>query len=381
MFRLADRLFFRPITRLQRDRSLQRAHSGAAQSSRVMRVLLATTLSVSASVSAQPTLRAVPGVRIRPMAASAAGVAGEISAVAQLSSGMIVVGDNLSAQVHEYTASGRYLRSIGRKGRGPGEFNTVRWVGECAPNQIFVYDNALNRISVFTADGNFVRSMVPPAAQPALVRCNTDGTILLGVSTSVLPDLSQRGSFQVNDSTGKLLYRSPELLMSDGRPLGKQLSISLSPDGVAYGNGERDSFTFVSVRGEGARQVQAGIPGRVPTEINRAATIESWVSDASTPQERDRMRAYLTRAKPVAAVAAYNDIAIDPITKLVWVRTSNPGDPTTVFERRGPDGLLQGSVALPPGIDLHQVRGDVLLGKLANPVTGEQLVVSYRISR
>lgn len=330
---------------------------------------------------AQSVYRATPGVRIRPLAVSAAAGVGNIAAVAQLTNGVIAVGDNVNAQVHLYSAGGRYLKSVGRKGVAPGEFNTVRWIGECAPNQIFVYDNTQNRISVFSENGDFVRSVVPAVPRPALIRCNTDGTILLASSTSVLPDFSQRGSLQLNDSAGRLLYRSPELLMSDGRPLGKQLSVSMSPDGVAYGNGERDTFTMMSVRGEGVRQVQAGIAGRVPTEVNQAATIESWASLAPNAQEGDRMRLFLKRMKPVAAMAAYNDLTLDPNTRVLWARTSNPGDPETILERRGLDGALQGRVALPAGVEIFQIRSDVLIGRVKDPATGEEQAIRFRISR
>jgi hypothetical protein len=222
---------------------------------------------------------------------------------------------------------------------------------------------------------------VPAVPRPALIRCNIDGTMAVAMSSSVLPDFSQRGSLQLNDSAGKLLYRSPELLMSDGRPLGMQMSVTMSPDGVAYGNGERDTFTMMSVRGEAARQVQAGIPGRVPTEINQVATIESWASLAPTAQEGDRMRLLLKRMKPVASMAAYSELMLDPNTRALWARTSNPGDPETILERRSLDGVLQGRVALPAGLEAFQIRSDVLIGKVRDPATGEQQAIRFRISR
>jgi hypothetical protein len=115
--------------------------------------LVAASVLAADPAFAQVTYRATPGVRIRPLAVNAATGVGDIAALAQLTDGIIAVGDNINAQVHLYSAGGRYLKSIGRRGVAQGEFNAVRWIGECAPNQFFVYDNTLNRISVFSAAG------------------------------------------------------------------------------------------------------------------------------------------------------------------------------------------------------------------------------------
>lgn len=72
---------------------------------------------------------------------------------------LIYVVDAGSARVLVFDPQGRFLREIGRKGEGPGEFS--RPTGACIVpgNGLAVADFSGNRIEVFDAAGKFVRSI------------------------------------------------------------------------------------------------------------------------------------------------------------------------------------------------------------------------------
>jgi hypothetical protein len=59
--------------------------------------------------------------------------------------------------------SGRFERSFGRWGEGPGEYQNPRTVGRGLGDTLLVYDSNLRRISVLDADYKFVRSYPAPA--------------------------------------------------------------------------------------------------------------------------------------------------------------------------------------------------------------------------
>ncbi|MBA2293375.1 MAG: hypothetical protein H0W15_13070 [Gemmatimonadales bacterium] len=66
--------------------------------------------------------------------------------------GVLLVGLSYDAQVLMLGSDGKRLRTIGRKGAGPGEFRRPAfggWLGD----SIWVYDAELTRISFFTEDG------------------------------------------------------------------------------------------------------------------------------------------------------------------------------------------------------------------------------------
>lgn len=327
------------------------------------------------------TYRAVPGVRIRAMAAGTANEVGDIAAAVQLSGGTYVIADNVHDQLHFYSAAGRFIRTVGRRGAGPGEFQTVGWLGECGRDSVFAFDVMQNRISVFALDGTFVRSFPPPTSLVGFVRCTLDGTMLYAASAGT-PGTTRRGAIQTSDNTGKLLYRSPELLLDEGRPLGNSIKVAIAPEGMIYGNGDNAFVMMMSIRGETPHRVPAGLASRQPTEANRNAALEYWATAVKGAEyDYERKRVVMRKLEPVRTLPAYTDLFIDAVTKAMWVKTSTFGDPSTILERRGLDGAMQGIATLPPGLKIQQIRGDVVIATMTDARTGEQMLVTYRLMK
>lgn len=78
---------------------------------------------------------------------------------AWLHDGRVLVLDDQAHQVQVFDSAGLYLRSLGREGDGPGEFQSLSAVSVTRDDSIFVYDRALDRLSVFDPDEGFVRSV------------------------------------------------------------------------------------------------------------------------------------------------------------------------------------------------------------------------------
>lgn len=74
--------------------------------------------------------------------------------------GNLLIADPMNGKVLEFDRAGKFVRSIGRKGKGPGEFKgpvTLVLLGDSA---VAVADWALRRLSVFgRMDGSFIRSI------------------------------------------------------------------------------------------------------------------------------------------------------------------------------------------------------------------------------
>lgn len=85
---------------------------------------------------------------------------GEIMGVARLANGDIVVADASNTELRVFRSTGEFLRRIGRKGQGPGEFNAV-WSVAALGDTIFATDNT-GRLNVFAADGTLKRSSARP---------------------------------------------------------------------------------------------------------------------------------------------------------------------------------------------------------------------------
>jgi hypothetical protein len=70
------------------------------------------------------------------------------------------------SQVREFDANGKFVRTIGRKGAGPGEFTGMRAVGHCS-DTVWVADGTARRVTLFTADKKTLTETItqmPPAS-------------------------------------------------------------------------------------------------------------------------------------------------------------------------------------------------------------------------
>jgi len=77
-----------------------------------------------------------------------------------LSDGRVVVVNGGTAELRYYDAEGGFLRRVGGKGKGPGEFTALSRVFRAASDTVFGYDAwYLDRLSVFDERGDFVRNI------------------------------------------------------------------------------------------------------------------------------------------------------------------------------------------------------------------------------
>jgi len=62
-----------------------------------------------------------------------------------------------NSRVVKFSREGRYLLAWGKKGNGPGEFDTPHSIGVDSRGTVYVSDRENNRIQIFDANGKFLR--------------------------------------------------------------------------------------------------------------------------------------------------------------------------------------------------------------------------------
>ena len=80
-------------------------------------------------------------------------------AVVTTSTGDIFVADgheNAVSRIMKFDRTGKYLMEWGKKGTGPGEFDTPHAIAMDSQGRIFVADRGNNRIQIFDQDGRFI---------------------------------------------------------------------------------------------------------------------------------------------------------------------------------------------------------------------------------
>jgi hypothetical protein len=78
--------------------------------------------------------------------------------------GNLYVLDNSEQRVKVFTAQGRLIRTIGRKGQGPGEFQSASRM-QLLRDSLWVFDHVNNRVTVFQLNGKGLRTF--PLVEPA----------------------------------------------------------------------------------------------------------------------------------------------------------------------------------------------------------------------
>ncbi len=78
-------------------------------------------------------------------------------------SGSVYVLDSHDQRIQVFGSDGRYVRTIGRKGQGPGEFSDPNSLDIDQQGRLFVLDDAQKRIQVLSSKGDVLRSFRTPS--------------------------------------------------------------------------------------------------------------------------------------------------------------------------------------------------------------------------
>jgi DNA-binding beta-propeller fold protein YncE len=65
-------------------------------------------------------------------------------------------GGDSNARIMRFSKDGEFIKAWGRKGKGPGEFDTLHGIALDSKGRVFVVDRGNNRIQIFDRDGSFL---------------------------------------------------------------------------------------------------------------------------------------------------------------------------------------------------------------------------------
>lgn len=242
------------------------------------------------------------------------GAEGFMNVTAAVRSGdTIVVADAGTGTLHFYGTDGRLLTTTGQKGRGPGEFQHISWLGVLARDSIAAWDPLLRRLSIYTSDGRRAREMSPALGSgsfPQLHGVFTDGSMLIAHGEPSFAG-SRKGAWR-DTSTYLRIARTGEVVDTIGRFPGPEMFDAPSPEPNVFRSMNRPFGKFTSTAVHEARfYVGLGdeyavtaydIGGRPAATIQRPA-------DAAvlTPREIDAYRGMVLDAASNDAARALRE--------------------------------------------------------------------------
>lgn len=94
-------------------------------------------------------------------------IGGTVGAL-RLSDGGIVIADGTFYQLRYYDRTGTHLRSVGRQGSGPGEFQRLRSIARASADTVVAWDNIQERLALFPVDGSQAEQPILPGLASAI---------------------------------------------------------------------------------------------------------------------------------------------------------------------------------------------------------------------
>ena len=343
----------------------------------------------------------------------------QIMGVSQLRDGTLVVANRGSSELRFYEAEGRFLRSVGGAGEGPGEFRYLwdHWM--MAGDTIVAWDWQARSLQQFSPDGAFVRSasmITAPfagfstASQPQAVI--EDGRVAVFIESLMTPTLAvperqpllvalHRISDEGWDSVRVVPGHERIVAMDDsglmtlpGYYLGAYPVAAGAGVTMAVADGAHFRIEIFDPEGRLVSILSASVPEVPVTADVIEGQIEhlmayppAWAEGERAAEYEDRIQESV-RARHAPFLPVIRDVFVDADER-IWVeRYDVPARGPSrweVFERDGtwvgrvemPEGFARGSsVQLAPGFSVASGR---LAGVWPDPGTGVETVRVYRV--
>lgn len=226
----------------------------------------------------------------------------------------IYVADIASAHIRMFDSDGKYLRTIGRKGQGPGEMQMPSYVQITSNNEVLVQDYMAQRISFFSVDGKHLRQMSTAKTRTPFIPIRMDSRGNLIVFAASAPPPVGGKELRIYDSGLELLMivtkeeRGTRGIIDIGK---SSLYCDVSPsDNIVWGNSKEYVLQILNQRGDLIKKI---IKEYNPIEIT-AEDKEKYEKQYAGPVKRG-MRLNFRGHFP-----AFNEISIDDEER-IFVKT------------------------------------------------------------
>jgi hypothetical protein len=383
---------------------------GAAQTAPLCRLPAATSGAVtrdSAGIQIvenwAPEWQGAAGIRIAEQPRVAIGenatdpdyLFASIAAMTTLSTGAMVVADGQSMELRVYDVAGKFVRRIGRKGQGPGEYRRISSLQRLAGDTLLVSDATGKRLTYLMPDGRVVRTVdvvsmaaaLPPSAsgraRSMSIVLDVEGRFRDGryfatqhinnafgpdVQTQVTRDsivlhrLDPTGarSDTIGRVAGRLVYIyvfRDKSLTDLNLPFGASGNVAMLADGFQESAGERREIRERTSQGRLARITRVcGAP--LPVTPADIATVRDSILGSLTGRLRTEYEEILSTLPFPRTKPGYTQLLVDAAGR-IWAKdfASNPRG-WHVFT---PAGRLLGTVQMPAGATPVEIGRDFVL--------------------
>jgi hypothetical protein len=321
----------------------------------------------------------------------------QVNGAVRLPNGVLVIANSGSKELRFYDATGAHLRSVGRQGGGPGEFEWLGWVARYGADSLIAWDSRLRRISVFDTDGNFQRNQNLGDQNYFADFAFSDGTLIAREMMMVhqehgVVEGSQRRMVQYARfaPTGEQLgamgpFPEDEYWISLEEHVHRWVrvfgwrTVRAPADSILWiGTGQTYTLNGYDRNGKLVRQIRNLAHSPAPVI---AGDVSLWVEETMENMETgmaDHMQAFFESIPPPEMIPPYDDLVVDAEGHLWVERYQRPGESRHVWTVFDPEGRMLGTVEIPGGVSVLEIGSDYVLGQWQDEFDIEQVHV-YRL--
>ena len=341
---------------------------------------------------------AAPTVVIGRDATGSEAVLNVVADATLLADGRIVVanGGFSASRLPVFSARGSYLRTIGRTGEGPGEYQWITSLQSGPSDSLFVFDASLQRLTAYAEDGGVRTTQHRVSAGGAgerlrtVTRLDSDTWAVTGLERPLLGELHEirqdtvvvgildgrLEGFQVLDTVPGLMSMTFEV--GGRRVFGAAAFFPQALHAAAGGcmfvaDGQSSEVSVYSALGVLSSVIETHVDTRAVSEEHK----QSWIDyrmDRAEPEGREAYRQGLRDIPWVPELPYFNQMVADQWGRL-WLQ---PYEPPTGLGRRwhlyAPDGERLGEVVLPSAMTVFEINQHGILGVTSGDFD-EELVV------
>jgi hypothetical protein len=301
-----------------------------------------------------------------------------------LSNGVIAVADQHAPGVRFFDSTGGLLKTIGRQGRGPGEFVSTAWLGQCGRDSVFVWDNMQGRMSVIDTAGRIVREYVPQSSA-AVMSCTRSGRFAIFSQpedgSARLSDVTARSkaTLWIGDAYGDSLTVVGVLPLAENRTLGKITQVAITDQHLFVGTADSAFLDVYDLGGRHTATLSVSTAPRPTTEQHYHRALDVALAVFNDANYRDQLRTLMQRLPMPQFLPLYTGLIADA-DNVLWLTLSAPGDSVTRLQALSEDGRLLADLEIPAELILFEAGHDYLLGTVQDDDYVHHLVM-YRLTR
>ncbi|HEX5872448.1 MAG TPA: hypothetical protein VFY65_18590 [Longimicrobium sp.] len=278
--------------------------------------------------------------------------------------GSVVIGNAGTGELRFYDPRGALRMAGGRRGMGPGEFQSINWLRPFRGDSLVVFDLQTQRLSVWSGDGVFAR-VIPTNSVPGHVRpigVFGDGSMLLAADQPYDPRTGPgvvRDAFELLrvDASGAplgslgrfpgtewLLYRHPTSFAAAQVPFGRTRHVAAGAGHVFVAPSDSAVVAVHDLSGRILRTISISAAPRRP----RRDEVEDALARIPDETQRDALREHLASRRGRARAPVILDLRTDRAGR-VWVCTLASAPDRHRWLVFAPSGTQEGSIVMPAG--------------------------------